>query len=310
LPGFCIVHERPLLLSPICNGPGTSTVTQLIEIYGQFYNAVTKGKDIRVVFLDISKAFNRVWHEDLIYKLKGHGIEDKLLNWLVIYLQDQQQRVIINGATPEWGSIKAGVPQVSVLGQLLFFIFINDITHVIKHCKIRLFANDTCLYIEVDEPDEPAAALNDNLVKIQEWANKWLLTFSPPKTEDLLITNKKDRPHPELRLDRQQTEKVDTHKHLDVHLTSDLTWTKHAEETAKKANKIPGIIRPLKHKLDKRSLKTLYTNFDRPVLEYADEFWDVPADNRHTLKVLDKVQKEATKVVTGATALCTTNALN
>jgi hypothetical protein len=290
--------------------PGTSTVTQLIEVYDQFCKAVSKGKDIRVVFLDISKAFDRVWHDGLIYKLKGHGIRGKLLSWLVSYLQDRQQRVIINGAKSEWGSIKAGVPQGSVLGPLLFLIFINDITHVIRHCKIRLFADDTCLYIEVDEPDQAAAALNNDLTEIQEWANKWLITFSPPKTEDLLISNKQERPHPELELGGQPIKQVKSHKHLSVHLTNDLSWSTHAEETAKKANKMLGIIRPLKHKLDRKSLETLYTSFVRPVLEYADEVWDVPADNRHTLKVLDKVQKEAAKIVTGATALCTTEELN
>ena len=290
--------------------PGTSTVTQLIEVYDQFCKAVSKGKDIRVVFLDISKAFDRVWHEGLIYKLKGHGIRGTLLKWLMSYLKDRHQRVIINGATSEWGSVKAGVPQGSVLGPLLFLIFINDITHVIRHCKIRLFADDTCLYIEVDEPEQAAQALNDDLTLIQEWANKWLINFSPPKTEDLLISNKQDRPHPQLELNAQPIKKVSSHKHLGVHLTSDLSWSTHAEETAKKANRTLGIIRPLKNKLDRKSLETLYTSFVRPIIEYADEVWDVPANNRHTLQVLDKVQKEAAKIVTGATALCTTEELN
>jgi hypothetical protein len=286
--------------------PGTSTVTQLVEIYDQFCKAVSAGKDIRVVFMDISKAFDRVWHEGLIYKLKGHGIKGTLLRWIQSYLADRKQRVIINGAKSEWGSIKAGVPQGSVLGPLLFLIFINDITYVIRHCKIRLFADDTCLYIEVDDPEEAAQALNADLSNIQTWADRWLITFSPPKTEDMLITNKRDRQHPEVKLNDEVIKQVTSHKHLGVHLTKDLSWTKHAEETAKKANKCLGVIRPLKHRLDRRSLETLYTSFVRPVIEYADVVWDVPADNRHTLKNLDKVQKEAAKIVSGATSRCST----
>jgi hypothetical protein len=240
---------------------GTSTVTQLIEIYDQFCKAVSNGKDIRVVFLDISKAFDRVWHDGLIHKLKAHGIKGMLLKWLMSYLKDRQQRVVINGATSDWGRIKAGVPQGSVLGPLLFLIFINDITHVVRHCKIRLFADDTCLYIEVDEPEQAAAALNEDLTHIQDWADTWLINFSPPKTEDLLISNKKPRPHPPLELGAQPIKKVTSHKHLGVHLTSDLSWTTHVEETAKKANRTLGIIRPLKNKLDRKSLETLYTSF-------------------------------------------------
>jgi hypothetical protein len=290
--------------------PGTSTVTQLIEIYDQFCKAVSAGKDIRVVFLDISKAFDRVWHEGLIHKLKGHGITGTLLRWLQSYLTDRQQRVIINGAKSEWGSIKAGVPQGSVLGPLLFLIFINDITHVIRHCKIRLFADDTCLYIEVEDPEEAALALNNDLTNIQNWADRWLITFSPPKTEDLTISNKRPRHHPDLSLGGEPIKKVSSHKHLGVHLTSDLSWKKHAEETSKKASRTLGVIRPLKNRLDRRSLETLYTSYVRPVIEYADAVWDVPGDNRHTLKTLDKVQKEAAKIVSGATARCTTDDLH
>jgi hypothetical protein len=80
--------------------PGTSTVTQLIEIYDQFCKAVSQGKEIRVVFLDISKAFDRVWHAGLLHKLKGHGIGGTLLKWLQSYLTDRKQRVTVNGINP------------------------------------------------------------------------------------------------------------------------------------------------------------------------------------------------------------------
>ena len=100
-----------------------------------------------MVFLDISKAFDRVWHRGLIYKLKQCGIHGRLLDWFVDYLNDRMQRVVINGQFSDWGEIKAGVPQGSVLGPLLFLLYINDIVHTVTHCKIRLFADDTCLFI-------------------------------------------------------------------------------------------------------------------------------------------------------------------
>jgi hypothetical protein len=162
----------------------------------------------------------------------------------------------------------------------------------------------------VDDPEEAAIALNEDLTNIQTYADRWLITFSPPKTEDMTITNKCQIVQPPLQLGGVDIKEVTSHKHLGVHLTKDLSWKKHAEETAKKANKCLGVIRPLKHRLDRKSLETLYTSYVRPVIVYADMVWDVPADNRHTLDVLDKVQKEAAKVVSGATARCTTEELH
>jgi hypothetical protein len=180
--------------------PGVSTVTQLVEIYDQFCRAVSHGKDIRVVFLDISKAFDRVWHDGLLFKLKKCGIKGRLLAWLMSYLKDRQQRVIINGVSSRWGNIESGVPQGSVLGPLLFLIFINDIAHVITNCNIRLFADDTCLFIEVNDHTEGAAKLNEDLLHITDWSNKWLVCFSPQKTKDMVISNKAPIDYPEVTL--------------------------------------------------------------------------------------------------------------
>jgi hypothetical protein len=272
----------------------------LTEIYDQFCKAVSKGKDIRVVFLDISKAFDRVWHAGLITKLKAHGIRGKLLAWLIDYLRERQQRVLINGTHSSWGSIEAGVPQGSVLGPLLFLIFINDITFVTQFCKIRLFADDTCLFIEVDNPDQAATDLNTDLQNINAWSKQWKITFSPPKTEDLIISNKRNRVHPPLFLNDQQIELVTFHKHLGVTFTKDLTWKKHIQDIAKKANKRLGILRPLRRKIDRKSLETLYKSFVRPIMEYGDVIWHIPDIRNHTLSILDKIHYNAARIITGA----------
>ena len=99
---------------------------------------------------------------------------------------------MINGQYSDWGQIKAGVLQGSVLGPLLFLLYINDIISCISHCKIRLFADDTCLFIEVDNRETAATLLSEDLSAIAEWAEKWLVTFSPAKTKSLTISNKRD----------------------------------------------------------------------------------------------------------------------
>jgi hypothetical protein len=288
--------------------PGSSTVTQLTEIYDQFCKAVGKGMEIRVVFLDISKAFDRVWHKGLLYKLKSCGITGKLLEWLKDYLTDRQQRVIVNGEHSEWGRINAGVPQGSVLGPLLFLIFINDITHVIRNCKIRLFADDTCLFIEVEDPDTAASALNEDLERLNGWANKWHVTFSPPKTEEVVISRKRDKiVHSQVFLDGEPIKQVAQHKHLGLIISQDLLWGEHINEICDKANRRLGILRSLKYKLDRLSLERIYMGFIRPLLEYGDIIWD--KSPQEILNKLETVQLNAARIVVGATARCSTEGL-
>jgi hypothetical protein len=287
--------------------PGSSTITQLTEIYDQFCNAVARGKEIRVVFLDISKAFDRVWHEGLLHKLRSNGISGKLLDWLKDYLTDRQQRVIINGESSEWGSLKAGVPQGSVLGPLLFLIFINDITHVIWNCKIRLFADDTCLFIEVDDPNETAELIDGDLDRLSQWADKWKVSFSPPKTEELLISTKRNETaHPPLTLSNTPIKRVPHHKHLGLTISDDLTWKEHITTICDKANRKLGLLRPLKYKLNRLSLEQIYKGFIRPMLEYGDIIWQSPS---LLLDSFERVQLNAARIVTGATARCSSQGL-
>ena len=143
-----------LLLSAHQSGfiPGDSTVNQLLSLYHELCLAVDLQKEVRIVFLDISKAFDRVWHAGLLYKLERNGISGSLLNWIRNYLSNRQQRVVINGQSSEWGTINAGVPQGSVLGPLLFLIFINDIVDIVRS-NIKLFADDASLFLSVDNPN-------------------------------------------------------------------------------------------------------------------------------------------------------------
>ena len=281
--------------------PGHSTITQLVELHHSFCKAISDNKEIRVVFLDISKAFDRVWHNGLIYKLRKFGIAGPLLNWFVDYLHNRKQRVIVSGQYSDWASIKAGVPQGSVLGPLLFLVFINDIVHVTHHCQIKLFADDTCMFLNVDNRIDAAQKMNQDLICIQNWANRWLVNFSPPKTEALTISNKLNvNEHPKLFLNGHTIKEVQTHKHLGMILSHDLKWNKHIGDLCVSCRRRLDLLRALKYKLDRRSLETIYMNFIRPKMEYGDVLF--VGASFYCLEKLNSIQNEAMRIVCGATA--------
>ena len=159
---------------------GDSCIAQLLSIIHEIQTAFDKNPsvDVRGIFLDISKAFDKVWHEGLLYKLETYGIEGQLLSLLKNYLENREQRVVLNGQTSDWKKINSGVPpQGSVLGPLLFLIYINDLPDGITSiCKI--FADDT-LFSKVLDINESANKLNIDLEKINKWAHQWKMQFNP-----------------------------------------------------------------------------------------------------------------------------------
>ena len=146
------LHDNNLL-SSLQSGfiPRDSTINQLTFLYNTFCQALDAGKEVRAVFCGISKAFDRVWHTDLLAKLRAAGVTGEVFAWFSNYFSNRKQRVILPGAVSHWIYIKVGVHQGSILGPLLFRIYINDIVHGIGS-NIRLFADNTSLFIIVDNP--------------------------------------------------------------------------------------------------------------------------------------------------------------
>ena len=148
---------------------GDSSLNQLVELYNTFCRALCEGKEVRVVFCDISKTVDRVWQRGLTAELKHYGICITLMKWFETYLTNRFQRVVIPGDISERLEIVADVPQCSIFGPLLFIMFINDIVEEM-HSNIRVFADDASFYIVVDFPDSAAQILNLDLERLYEWA--------------------------------------------------------------------------------------------------------------------------------------------
>jgi len=277
--------------------PKDSTVNQLAYLYHTFSKALDDKLDVRIVFCDVSKAFDRVWHQGLIHKLNTIGVTGPLLSWFKSYLKDRQQRVLIKGQHSDWGHIEAGVPQGSVLGPLLFLVYINDLVECVD-CHIKLFADDTSLYVIFDDESQAADVLNSNLSKVQDWADKWLVTFNPSKTVSMVITNKRSTVHPPLYYNNVPIQEVDTHKHLGLTFSSRLSWQPHIHNLLSNVSKLNGVMCRLKNRLDRSTLNIIYKTFVRPKLEYACVIWSDCTVREQDL--LERLQLSFARIVTGA----------
>ena len=164
--------------------PGDSVTNQLIYLVHEIYKSFDcyENFEVRSVYLDMSKAFDKVWHKGLIFKLEQNGVTGNLLKLLKNYISNREQRVVLNGMHSDWGSINSGVPQGSVLGPLLFLIYINDLENGIKS-SIKFFADDTSLFSTVSDPITSAENINHNLKLISQWAFQWKMSFNPDPTK-------------------------------------------------------------------------------------------------------------------------------
>ena len=164
---------------------------------------------------------------------------------------------------------KAGVPQGSVLGPLLFLIFINDLSEGLKS-NVKLFADDTMLYVSVENALAAASILNNDLKLIEQWLKRWLVTFNASKTETVLFTLKQETiNHPPLYLNNEILKEVENHTHLGLTLNCNGKWDQHISNIIAKANYSLSAMHRLKYILDKSTLEKIYFAYISPILEYS-----------------------------------------
>ena len=225
------------------------------------------------------KAFDKVWHEGLVFKLQQNGIEGKLLSLFQNYLTNRKQRVVVNGTESQWDNIKAGVPQGSVLGPLLFLVYINDLEEGLKS-HVNFFADDTSLFSIVQDPKVSANELNYDLNLISQWARRWKMSFNPDaskQSEEVLFTLKKpSTTHPPIYFNNIEVKRVNDHKHLGLVLDSKLSFISHINAKIATAKKGIGIIKHLAPYLPLKCRDQIYKMLVRPHLDYYDTIFHSP----------------------------------
>ncbi len=158
--------------------PGDSTINQLLSISDEIFRNFEMFDETRAVFLDISKAFDKVWHDGLLFKLKQNGIRGDLLCTIENFLCNRSQRVVLNGKESSWNMLYSGVPQGSVLGPLLFLIYINDLSDNVS-ANMKLFADDSSIFLKVNDINVTQITLMSDLQQITRWAHQWKMSFNP-----------------------------------------------------------------------------------------------------------------------------------
>ena len=215
-----------------------------------------------------------------------------MLSWLNSFLINRNQRVIVRGTYSKWTKVTSGVPQGTVLGPIMFLIYINDISNELES-PIKLFADDIKVYRVLNNVEEDHRTLQNDLMKLETWSANWRLNFNTEKCEVMRITKKTDHTRPSYTLTNKALNVVDETKDLGVNITSKLSWSLHVNQCVNKANRVLGFLKrtvgPKNHQLFSKLYKTLV----RQILEYCSPVWSPYL--KKDIKTLEKVQRRASK---------------
>ena len=279
-----------------------SCINQLLSITHDIYQSLDQGYEVRGVFLDISKAFDKVWHKGLIHKLKQNGICGPLLKILIDFLKSRKQRVVLNGQHSSWSDVLAGVPPGSILGLLLFFIYINDLSDGLQF-NPKLFPDHTSLLATVHNIKKATNDLNNDLTKITKWAFQWKMSFNPDiskQVHEAIFSRKRSvLSHPNLTFNNIPVAQTNSQKHLGMQLDKKLNFEEQLKKVESNVNKTIGIIRKLQNVRPRSALLTIYKSFIRPHLDYGDIIYDKSFNESFHAK-LESLQYNVTLAITGA----------
>ena len=259
--------------------------------------ALDQGECVVGVFLDFSKAFDTVDHNILLKKLYKYGICGVELLWFEDYLSNRMQYVTYNNHKSSREKITCGVPQGSILGPILFLLYINDLASVSEFCFSVLFADDTNMFITGKDMNVLCRQLNEDLRNIQEWLQCNKLSLNVLKTHYMVFTPKnKLIDDIEVKIHDVPIQRVYTAKFLGVQIDSKLTWKMHIEYTCKKLSKCVGILCKARKKLYKSTLISLYYSFAYPYFIYCNHVWGTNYPS--CLERIYLIQKKLIRIIT------------
>ncbi len=297
------VYEQ---ISPYQSGfmPGKSCITQLIDVLERIGRELDRGKQIDVLYLDMSKAFDKVSHATLLHRLRQFGFGGNILKWFRSYLTNRHQRTTILGATSKSLPVTSGVPQESILGPLLFLLYEDHLSNAVRVSNIATFADDTKIFRTISSNSD-AVALQTDLTNFEESSKNVNLILNASKCKVLRVTRKHNKIIYPYKLHETILTSTECERDLGVLTSSDLTWSKHIDHQCSKANKILGYVR--RSTLDIKNttvLRTLYLSLVRTQLCYGSQIW--APQTITAIQQAERLQRRATKFVLDLPFRCNT----
>lgn len=272
---------------------GRSCETQLFEFTTDLHLHLDSRFQTDVIYLDFAKAFDRVAHRRLTAKLACLKLDPLVLSWIECFLTNRSQFTVIDNFKSSSSPVLSGVPQGSVLGPLLFLIFINDLPNSILS-SIRLFADDCVLYRRISSQNDQLI-LQEDLNKIVNWCSLWLMSLNISKCQYMCVTRKRQIINHQYSINSSALTQVDSYRYLGVTITNQLTWCAHITNLIKDCSKSLGLL--------KRSIflspvpvrKLAYETFIRTKLEYASAIWN--PHQSYLINSLEAVQNRAARFI-------------
>ena len=213
-------------------------MTALLDITNEWFINIDNGLISAVLFLDLKKAFDTIDHSILTSKMKLYGVQPKTLSWFSGYLSQRSQRTMVNGVLSDSNIVTCGIPQGSILGPLLFLLYINDLPNSNLVSNVRMYADDTSLTYASSSPDELSHTINNDLKNVHVWLNANRLSLNTTKTKCMFLGTRHKLgllpENPDISINGCQIERVITYKCLGVHVDELITWESHINFVSKK----------------------------------------------------------------------------
>ena len=272
-----------------------STILALIEIVDNIRKEVDSGKSVVGMYLDLSKAFDTVNHNKLLGKLNHYGVRGLVNKWFASYLSGRTQITFVNNTLSDHHAVPVGVPQGSVLGPLLFLVYVNDIAHVLAENKVRLFADDTNIFISGDNIIDLRYEAEESLLKMERWFSVNELSMNMSKTCFTLFSKRLKSSDIELIVNNRQIPYAVSTKYLGIHLDQDLSFNVHTNYIKNKLNKFTSVFYYMSDFLKMDDVRKIYFAYVFPHIKYGIEVYGI--SSKKNQRSIQGVQNKLLKIL-------------